>query len=127
MTFDLPGDPLAHEHARDAPLVPELPVGAVGVRARVEVGGPVEVVLGLGRVGDLAADAREPEHAHRLALVRVTEQVELPALEQQVIWIDAARADLVALHRVVVEHDRLVAEDRRLDLRQARRELVPAG
>ena len=89
--------------------------------------GRLEVVLGLGRVGDLAADPRQPEDADRLALVGVAEQVELAALEQQVVRIDAARADLVALHRVVVEHDRLVAEDRRLDLGQARGQLVPAG
>ena len=42
------------------------------------------------------------------------------------VGVDAARAHLVALHRVVLEQDRLVAEDRRLDLRQARREIVPA-
>ena len=127
MAFDLPGDPLGDQHFGHAPLLAELPVGAVGVGARVEVRRAAEVVLGLGRVGDLAADARQAEHADRLALVRVAEQVELAALEQQVVGVDAARAHLVALHRVVVEDDRLVAEDRRLDLRQARRELVAAG
>ena len=108
-------------------LLAELPVGAVGVRARVEVGRTAEVVLGLGRVGDLAADAREAEHADRLALVGVAEQVELATLEEQVVGIDAPRAHLVALHRVVVEQDRLVAEDRRLDLREASGEVVAAG
>ncbi len=127
MAFDLPGDPRGDEHLGDVERLAELPVGAARVGARVEVLGAAEVVLGLGRVGDLAADAREPEHADRLALVRVPEQVELPALEQQVVGVHAACADLVALHRVVVEDDRLVAEDRRLDLRQARRELVAAG
>ena len=105
----------------------ELPVGAVGVLARVEVGRALEVVLGLGRVGDLAADPREAEDAERVALVRVAEEVELAALEEQVVGVDLARADLVALHRVVVEGDRLVAEDRRLDLGQALREVVAAG
>ena len=99
----------------------------VGVGARVEVGGAAEVVLGLGRVGDLAADPREAEDAQRLALVGVAEQVELAAAEEQVVGVDLARAELAALHRVVVEGDRLVAEDRRLDLRQALRELVAAG
>ena len=87
----------------------------------------MEVVLGLGRIGDLAADPRQAEHADRLALVGIAEQVELAALEQQVVGVDAARADLVALHRVVVEDDRLVAEDRRLDLREAGGEVMAAG
>ncbi len=108
-------------------LLAELPVGAVGVGAGVEVAGTVEVVLRLRRVGDLALDPRQPEHADRLALVRVAEQVELAALEQQVVRVDLARRGLVATHRVVVEHDRLVAEDRGLDLRQPRRELVASG
>ena len=125
--FDLPGDPLGDQDPRLAALLAELPVGAVRVGARVEVRRPVEVVLGLRRVGDLAADPRQPEDANRVALVRVAEQVELAALEQQVVGVDLARRDLVAAHRVVVEHDRLVAEDRRLDLRQARGELVTAG
>ena len=90
-------------------------------------GRALEVVLGLRRVGDLAADADEAEDAHRVALVRAADEVELPALEEQVVRVDLARVELVALHRVVVEGDRLVAEDRRLDLRQALRELVAAG
>ena len=126
MAFDLPGDPLGDEHLGDTALVAELPVGAACVAARVEVGGPVEVVLGLGRIRHLPADAREAEHSDRLALVGVTEQVELASLEEQVVGVDAARAHLVSLHRVVVEDDRLVAEDRGLYLRQARREIVAA-
>ena len=58
----------------------ELPVGTAGVGARVEVGRALEVVLGLRRVGDLAADAREPEDPQRAALVRMAQQVELAAL-----------------------------------------------
>ncbi len=113
--------------SRPTPIVvAELPVGAVGVRARVEVGRALEVVLGLRRVGDLAADPRQAEDAQRVALVRVAEQVELAAVEQQVVRVDLARADLVALHRVVVEGDRLVAEDRGLDLGQALGQVVPA-
>jgi hypothetical protein len=97
-----------------------------GVRARVEVGRALEVVLGLGRVGDLPAHARQAEHAQGAALVRVAQDVELAALEQQVVGVHLARAELVALHRVVVERDRLVAEDRGLDLREAVGELVAA-
>jgi hypothetical protein len=44
-----------------------------------------------------------------------------------VVGIDLARAEIVALHRVVLEGDRLLAEDGRLDLGQALGELVSAG
>jgi hypothetical protein len=125
--LDLPRDPLGDQDLGHALLLAELPVGAVGVRPWIEVGRPAEVVLGLSRVGDLAAYAREAEHANRLALVGVAEQIELTPLEQQVIGINPAGPHLVALHRVVVEQDRLVAEDRRLHLRQARRQLVTTG
>ena len=127
VTFDLPGDPLGDLNFGDGALLAELPISAVGVSARIEVGWATEVVLGLGRVGDLAADPRESEDAYVLPLVRVAEQVELAALEEQVVGVHAACPDLVALHRVVLEQDRLVAKDRRLDLRKARRELMPAG
>ena len=127
VALDLPGDPLAQEHLGDPLLLAELPLGAIRVLARVEIGRAPEVVLGLGRVGDLAADAREPEDPDLLALMGVTEQIELAALEEQVVGVHPARAHLVAGHRVVVEGDRLVAEDRRLDLRQAHRQLMTAG
>ena len=126
MTLDLPRDALGDEYFGGAGLVAELPVGALRVGARVEVGRAAEVVLGLRGVGHFAADAREAKDANRLALVGVAEQVELAALEEQVVGVDAAGAHLVALHRVIVEEDRLVAEDRRLDLRQARRQLMPS-
>ena len=127
VALDLPRDPLAEQDLRGPPLLPQLPLRAVGVRARVEVGGAPEVVLRLRRVGHFAADAREAEDTDRLALVGAAQQIELPALEQQVVGVHAPGAHLVALHRVVVERDRLLAEDRRLDLRQARGELVAAG
>ncbi len=126
VAFDLPGDALGDEHPRDALLVAELPVRAVGVGARIEVLRTVEVVLGLGRVRDLASHPGEAEDADRLALVRETEEVELAALEEQVVGIDLAGGDLVAAHRVVVEDDRLVAEDRGLHLREPGGELVAA-
>ena len=105
----------------------ELPVGAGCVLARVEVLGAVEVVLGLGGIADLGPDARDTEHAHVVALVGVADQVELPALVEQVVGVDLARLRRVAADRVVVEDDRLAPEDRGLDLRQALRELAPAG
>ena len=55
------------------------------------------------------------------------DEVELAALVEQLVGIDAARAEVVALHRVVLEHDRLAAEDRGLDLRQAVGDVVAAG
>ena len=99
----------------------------IGVVARVELLGAVEVVLGLGRVADLAADARDAEHARVVALVRVADQVELPALVEQVVGVDLARLLGVAADRVVVEHDRLAPEDRGLDLGQALGQVAPAG
>ena len=83
-------------------------------------------MLGLRRVGDLAADSREPEDANRVALVRVADQIELPVAEDEVVGVHLAVGDLVALHRVVAELDRLAARDRRLDLRQPLRQLAPA-
>ena len=113
--------------SRRADDVAVLPLGAVGVAARVEVVGALEVVLGLRRVGDLAVDPRQAEDAQRAALVGAAEEVELAALEEQVVGVDLAMAERVALHRVVVEGDRLVAEDRRLDLGQALGQVVAAG
>src|SRR3954451_16651371 len=57
----------------------------------------------------------------------MTDEVELAAAEQQVVRIDLACLLGVAADRVVVEDDRLAAEDRRLDLRQPLRELTTAG
>src|SRR5205823_1002017 len=54
-------------------------------------------------------------------------EVVLAVLEQQVVWVHPARLHRVAAHRVVVEEDRLAAEDRRLDLRQPLGQFAPAG
>src|SRR4029077_17795809 len=93
----------------------------------IEVGGAAEVVLGFAGIGDLAADARQAEDAQRVALVRAAQQVEAAATDEQVVGVHPARAALDELPRVVVERDRLAAEDRRLDLGQALRELMAAG
>ena len=127
VALDLPGDPPSDPDLGGADRVAELPVDPVGVGARVEVGRALEVVLGLGRVADLAADPREPEHADRVALVRAPDDVELAALVEQLVGIDPPGAQVVALHRVVVEHDRLAPEDRGLDLGQPLGDLVAAG
>ena len=126
LALDVPRDVIRHPHLGGADGVAELPRGTAGELARIEVGGPLEVVLGLGRVGDLAADPREPEHAHGAALVRVADQVELAALEQQVVGVDGPRRRLAGLHRVVLELDPLAAVDRGVDLGQPGRQLGPA-
>ena len=54
----------------------------------------------------------------------MADQVELAVAEDEVVGIHLAVGDLVALHRVVAELDRLAARDRGLDLRQALRELA---
>ena len=127
VALDVPGDAVRHPDLGGVLAVAELPRDAARVLARVEVGGALEVVLGLGRVGDLAADAREAEHPHVLALVRVADEVELAALEQQQVGVDAARGDLARLHREVLELDPLAARDRGVDLGQAGGELRAAG
>ncbi len=127
MALDLPGDPCADPHLGAADRFAELPVDPVGVRPRIELGGALEVVLGLGRVADLAPDAGQPEDPNRVALMGAPDDVELAALEQQLVRVDLAAPELVALHRVVVEDDRLAAEDRGLDLGETLRDVVAAG
>ena len=127
LALHVPRDVLGDLDLRRADRVAELPRDAAGELARIEVGGTLEVVLGLGRVGDLAADARELEHAHRFALARVSDEVELPSFEQEVIGIDLALSRLPTLHRVVLELDPLAAVDRGVDLRQAGGEVGAAG
>jgi len=75
-------------------------------------------VLGLGRVGDLVADPRQPEDADVVALVRIADQVELAALVEEMVGVDLALRDVVTLDRVVLELDRLAALDRGLHLRK---------
>ena len=104
-----------------------LPRDPVRVLARIEVLRALEVVLGLGRVGDLADDPREPELADLAALVRIPDEVEQAALEAQVVRVHAPQRDLVARHRAVLELDPLAPVDRRVDLRQPARQLAAAG
>src|SRR5207253_10424990 len=88
VALDLPCDVAADPHLRGSHRVPELPVDPVGVHTRIEVGGALEVVLGLGRVSDFPAHPRKPEHADRVALVRATDEVELAALVEQLVGGD---------------------------------------
>src|SRR5204862_7079851 len=95
VALDEPLDLVREPHARSPDRLAELPRRAVRVDARVEALGRREVVLGLRGIADLAADAREPELAHVVALVRVADEVELAAAEEQVVRIHLARANLV--------------------------------
>src|SRR5260370_779005 len=79
--------------------IPELPIDRARVRPRVEARRPLEVVLGLGRVADLASDPAETEDADRLALVRVADDVELTALVEQLVSIDPAGLGLAPFDR----------------------------
>src|SRR5436190_21751275 len=127
VTHHEPVDAVRDPDLRRTGRFAELPLGPRRVVAMVEVLRRLEVVFGLRDVGDLAADARQAEDAHGVALVRVAVEVELPAAEEQVVRVDLARRLLVAADRVVVEDDRLTTEDRRLDLREALRQLAAAG
>ena len=129
VALDQPGDALGDPAPRPCSTgSPSCQSDAVGVLARVEVLGPLEVVLGLGGVGDLAADAREPEDAQRRR-ARASGRRGRTGRPGRAAGRGRPCASPVAsrLHRVVVEDDRLAAEDRRLDLGQALGELVPAG
>jgi hypothetical protein len=110
-----------------ADRVAELPRDAVGVVARVEALRALEVVLRLGRVGHLPAYAREPEDADRLALVRPADEVELAALEEQLVRVHLAGGRLTGLDREVLELDPLAPVDRRVHLGEPRRQLGAAG
>jgi hypothetical protein len=57
----------------------------------------------------------------------MADQVELAVAEDEVVGVHLAVRDLVALHRVVTELDRLAARDRGLDLRKALRELAASA
>src|SRR5947209_14078857 len=57
----------------------------------------------------------------------MADQVALVSLVEELVGIDAAGPHVVAFHRVVVEDDRLAAEDRRFDLGQALGDLMAAG
>ena len=59
--------------------------------------------------------------------MRVADEVELAALVEQLVGVDAALRDLAGLHREVLELDPLAAVDRGVDLGQAGGDLGAAG
>jgi hypothetical protein len=76
-------------------------------------------VLGLGCIGDLAADPREAEDPDAIPLVGVADQIELTAPVDQVVGVHLALLLGVPLDGVVGELDRLPPGDRGLDLRES--------
>ena len=67
--LDEPGRGGQHADRRDLLALAELPRCAVAPLRRIELGGNAEVALATRREADVAADAREPERADRLAVV----------------------------------------------------------
>jgi hypothetical protein len=61
VALDQPGDAVLEEDLGRPLDLAELPLGLARVVAALEALGRAEVVLGLGRVGDLAPDPREAE------------------------------------------------------------------
>ena len=116
VTLDQPRDPVLQEDLRLALDLAELPLRAPGIVPPFEVLRRGEVVLGFGGVGDLAADPREPEDPDGVPLVRLPDQIELPASVDQVEGVHLALLLGVAFDRVVGELNGLAAGDRRLDL-----------
>ena len=127
VALDVPGDPVGDPDLRHAALLAELPRDPVRVAPRVEAVRALEVVLRLRGVGDLALDPAEPEDADVAALVRVADEVELAALEQQLVRVDLAQRGRAGLHREVLELDPLAAVDRGVDLGEPGGELGAAG
>src|SRR3954447_4626925 len=107
--LDLPGDAVGDPHLGGAGRLAELPPDALGVGPRVEVLGALEVVLGLRRIAALPADPGEAEDADRVALVRAADEVELAALEEELVGVEPPVLRRVPLPRVVGEGDGLAA------------------
>ena len=99
----------------------ELPVLLAAVLGRLEFLRHAEVALPPGREADVAADARDAEGAHGVAVVVVADHVPGAAVGEEGIRVHRALGLDVAADRVVRELDRPLLRDRVLELRQ------PAG
>ena len=93
------------------------------MRLDVEVGRQPEVALAPRREANVAADAGDPEGADGGAVEILADDVPDSLVEPERVGVERALADLVALRRPVVELDRPLLRDRRLELRQAAGEL----
>ena len=117
--LDEPGRGGQHADRRDLLALAELPRCAVAPLRRIELGGDAEVALATRREADVAADAREPERADRLAVVVASHEVPLTLAQEQAVGVHRARRLLVGRDRPVREDDRALLGDGRLDLLQA--------
>ena len=112
-----------HRDARLADGVPDLPGARHAVRLYVEVGRQPEVALAPRREADVAADPGDAEGADGGAVEILADDVPDVLVEPERVGVERALADLVALWRPVVELDRPLLRDRRLQLGKAAGEL----
>ncbi len=103
--------------------VVQLPRRPVAVAGDVDIQRRREVVLGAALEGDAALDARQAEQPDGIALVGVAGHVPVAARVQEAVRVHLALGALVAADGVVREPDGLAPADRRLDLREVRRDV----
>ncbi len=121
--LDPPGGVCVELDRRLADRVAELPVLLAPVLGRLEFLRHAEVALPPGREADVAADPRDAERAHRVAVVVVADHVPGAAVGEEGVGIHRALGLDVPADRVVRELDRALLRDRVLELRQAARHL----
>ena len=121
--LDPPGRVAADLDASLTLALADLPVGRQAVLVGVEVLREPEIALTTARETDVAADPRDAERQHLVAVEIVPDHVPLAAVEQERVRVDRALLLLVALDRPVRELDGAVLGDRALELRQPAREL----
>ena len=120
---DPPGGVVLHGDAGRADGLADLPRPRHAVRLDVELGGQPEVALPPRREADVAADARDAERADRGPVEILADDVPDALVEAERVRVQRPLRHLVALRRPVGELDRALLGDRRLELRQAAREL----
>ena len=120
---DPPGGVALHRDAGRADGLADLPGAWDAMCLDVEVGRQPEVALAPGGEANIAANAGDPEGADGGAVEILADDVPDSLVEPERVGVERALADLVALRRPVVELDRPLLRDRRLELRQAPREL----
>ena len=116
-----PGGVACHLDARGAGHRPVLPVLADAVGVDVEVGRQPEVALAACREADVAADPRDAERPDVVVDEIVADDVPGAPVAPQRVRVERPLAHGVATRRPVVELDRALLRERRLELRE------PAG
>ncbi len=122
-TLDPPGRVAAELDASLAHDVADLPVRPPAVVVDVEVLRRAEVALAAGREPDVAPHPRDAERLAPLVLQVLADHVPDAVLGQEREGVDRPLALLVPADRPVVELDRPLLRDRRLELREATRHL----